>query len=81
MGVPVIGTNVGGLPEVVEHGRNGFLGAVGDVEAMAHGAVELLTDPDRYRAWSSAARARAEQFATAKVVPLYEELYAAVVAG
>lgn len=81
MGVPVIGTNVGGMPEVVEHGRNGFLGAVGDVEAMAHGAVELLTDPDRYRAWSTAARARAEQFATDKVVPLYEELYAAVVAG
>jgi N-acetyl-alpha-D-glucosaminyl L-malate synthase BshA len=81
MGVPVIGTNVGGLPEVVEHDRCGYLGAVGDVDDLAAGALALLTDADRYRAFSSAARERAALFATERVVPQYEDLYAAVVAG
>ncbi len=80
-GVPVIGARVGGLPEVVEHGVCGFLGEPGDADGMAAGALELLADPDRYRATSRAARARAAVFATDKVVPLYEEVYAAVTAG
>src|SRR6476469_1905070 len=43
-GVPVIGTSAGGLPEVVEDGRSGFLRPVGDVDGMAAAAVLLLTD-------------------------------------
>ena len=78
-GVPVVGTRVGGLPEVVEHGVSGFLGEVGDVDGLARGALELLTDAKRWRVASEAARARAERFDTAKVVPLYEEVYASVV--
>ena len=80
-GVPVIGARVGGLPEVVEHGASGYLGEAGNVEEMAAGALALLQDPERHRAASQAARARAELFATDKVVPLYEEVYARVVAG
>jgi len=78
-GVPVVGTRVGGLPEVVEHGVTGFLGEVGDVEGLARGALELLSDGERWRAASAAARARATQFDIRTVVPQYEELYAAVV--
>jgi N-acetyl-alpha-D-glucosaminyl L-malate synthase BshA len=78
-GVPVIGAMAGGLPEVVEHGVSGFLGPAGDVDAMAGGAVELLRDPARWRAASVAARERAKAFATERVVPQYEQLYAAVV--
>lgn len=77
-GVPVVGTRVGGLPEVVEHGVSGFLGAVGDVEGLARGAVELLRDRDRWRAASAAARARAARFDIETVVPRYEELYGTV---
>jgi N-acetyl-alpha-D-glucosaminyl L-malate synthase BshA len=80
-GVPVIGTNAGGLPEVVEHDVSGFLGPVGDVDALAAGAVELLRDGRRWKAVSAAARKRAAEFATGKVVPRYEELYAAVAGG
>jgi N-acetyl-alpha-D-glucosaminyl L-malate synthase BshA len=80
-GVPVVGTRAGGLPEVVEHGVSGFLGEPGDVEAMSAGAIELLLDKARHRAFSQAARKRAAHFAIEKVVPLYEELYASVVAG
>ena len=80
-GVPVIGANVGGLPEVVENGVNGFLGGPGDVDAMAKGALELLTDEARYTAFSEAARARSEHFSLKRVVPMYEEVYARVTGG
>ncbi len=80
-GVPVIGARVGGLPEVVEHGVSGFLGEPGDTDGMAAGALDLLADAERWRAASRAARARAALFATDRVVPRYEEVYAAVVAG
>jgi N-acetyl-alpha-D-glucosaminyl L-malate synthase BshA len=79
-GVPVIGARVGGLPEVVEHGVSGYLGEAGNVEDMASGALALLKDPDRHRAASEAARARAGLFATDKVIPRYEQVYARVVA-
>jgi N-acetyl-alpha-D-glucosaminyl L-malate synthase BshA len=77
-GVPVVGSRVGGLPEVVEHGVSGFLGEVGDVDGLARGAVELLRDPERWRAAAMAARTRAARFDVEKVVPQYEELYGTV---
>jgi N-acetyl-alpha-D-glucosaminyl L-malate synthase BshA len=80
-GVPVIGARVGGLPEVVEDGVSGVLADVGDVEAMARGAIALLQDPARHRAASLAARRRAADFATDKVVPLYEQIYGKVLGG
>lgn len=75
-GVPVIGTQSGGLEEVVESGDTGRLLPVGDVDGMAAAAVELLTDRDLWRRMSEAARARAmEKFAAERVVPLYESYY------
>ena len=80
-GVPVIGARVGGLPEVVEHGVSGFLGAPEDVDGMAQGALALLQDDSRYLAASHAARERAQMFAKEKVVPMYEKVYEQVVAS
>jgi len=80
-GVPVVGSNTGGLPEVVEHGVSGFLAPPGDVAAMATGALELLGDGAKWQAASLAARARAGAFATERVVPMYEQFYAAVADG
>jgi N-acetyl-alpha-D-glucosaminyl L-malate synthase BshA len=80
--VPVIATAVGGLPEVVEHGVTGFLHPVGDVEAMAASAVELLRDPERRRRFGREARRQAvERFAEAAIVERYRELYRRVVGG
>ena len=45
-GVPGIGTNIGGIPEVIDHGTNGYLVELGDVDAVAQYAIELLSDED-----------------------------------
>jgi glycosyltransferase involved in cell wall biosynthesis len=75
-GVPVIGTNVGGLPEVVEDGRSGFLRPVGDIDAMARAALELLRDPEKWSKFSTAARQRAvDAFPLETMVGRYRELY------
>lgn len=76
-GVPVLGYNVGGLPEVVASGVTGHLGAVGDIVGMARAAGEMLGSASRWQALSDAAVQRAVgQFATDRVLPLYEALYA-----
>jgi N-acetyl-alpha-D-glucosaminyl L-malate synthase BshA len=75
-GVPVVATAVGGVPEVVEDGKNGFLLPVGDVDGMARAALALLTDAARHAECRAAARRRAvEHFDTAFVVPRYEAYY------
>jgi len=71
-----IATNVGGVPEVIEHGKSGFLASVGDVDTMARYAVEILSDEPRLRRMGRdcriAARAR---FCTNKIIPEYENFY------
>ena len=57
-GVPVIGTDAGGLPEVVRDGETGVLCAVGDVDGMAEAAIAILSDRDRWQAMSSSRRGR-----------------------
>ena len=58
--VPAIATDVGGVPEVIEHGRSGFLAPVGDVETMARCAIEILSDEKRLREMGKVARWEAQ---------------------
>jgi N-acetyl-alpha-D-glucosaminyl L-malate synthase BshA len=75
-GLPVIGTSAGGLPEVVEDGKTGFLRPVGDVDGMAQAALTLLRDPGRWESFSREARRRAvEEFPTDAAVAQYRKLY------
>jgi N-acetyl-alpha-D-glucosaminyl L-malate synthase BshA len=75
-GVPVVGTNAGGLPEVVQDGVTGALCAVGDVEGMASEAIAILRDRERWREMSTvAARDARERFALDDVVEQYESFY------
>jgi L-malate glycosyltransferase len=75
-GVPVVASDVGGLPEVVVPGETGYLLPVGDVEGMAAKAVELLTDPARLSLFRTQARRRAERhFDGARIIPQYESFY------
>ncbi len=81
-GVVPLGTTVGGVPELITHGQDGFLTAVGDVEAMAVHAADLLGDLDRCRAMGRAARRTAEErFSTELIIPKYEAMYRRVVEG
>jgi N-acetyl-alpha-D-glucosaminyl L-malate synthase BshA len=75
-GVPVIGSNTGGLPEVVREGETGFLCDVGDVEAMSAAAVGVLRDRARWHAMSTlAAHDARERFSLDAIVGDYEAFY------
>jgi L-malate glycosyltransferase len=75
-GVPVVATNVGGLPELVLNDQTGFLCSVGDVEAMAAAALTILRDNDRWQAMSTLAAADARRrFSLDAIVAEYEAFY------
>jgi N-acetyl-alpha-D-glucosaminyl L-malate synthase BshA len=79
-GVPPVATRVGGLPELVTHGVDGFLEPVGDIAAQARRVVELLTDEDLHGKMAEAARRTAlERFSSAMIIPQYERYYEEVV--
>jgi N-acetyl-alpha-D-glucosaminyl L-malate synthase BshA len=79
-GVPVVASNVGGLPEVVRDNVTGFLKPVGDVEGMAASAVSVLKDGARWDAMSTSAAADARaRFAQDDIVAMYERFYEGVV--
>jgi N-acetyl-alpha-D-glucosaminyl L-malate synthase BshA len=74
--VPAIATKVGGVPELIQDGVNGRLFPVGEVEAMANAAVELLLDPDKLDTMATTARQTAQQsFCASKIIPKYEQYY------
>lgn len=58
-GLPVIGTNVGGVPDLIEHERTGFLAEPGDAKAIADLLAYLLDAPDALREMGRCARERA----------------------
>jgi len=80
--VPVVGTNVGGMPEVVEHGVDGFLVAPHDVAAAGKFAIDVLSRADRGREMGQLARVNArKKFCANDVIPQYEEYYKQVLAA
>ncbi|MDH4221988.1 MAG: N-acetyl-alpha-D-glucosaminyl L-malate synthase BshA [candidate division Zixibacteria bacterium] len=81
-GLPVIATNVGGLPEVVSDGIDGYLLPLGDVRSMAEKGIELLSSENRLRNFKENCRKKAvERFDSRLIVPLYEEYYEKVIGG
>jgi N-acetyl-alpha-D-glucosaminyl L-malate synthase BshA len=79
--VPSISTRVGGVPELIEDGRNGLLFNVGDVDAMSAATIALLGDESRLTAISRAARKTAQDhFCASRIIPLYESYYDRVIA-
>lgn len=74
--VPVVGTNTGGLPEVVEDGVSGFLHAPGDTDAMADSIRKLLSDDKLVQKMGEAARERAvSRFRREALLPVWEQYY------
>jgi N-acetyl-alpha-D-glucosaminyl L-malate synthase BshA len=78
--VPAIATRVGGIPELINDGENGLLYEVGDVDAMAKGAIALLSDPAKPETMAAAARKTAqEHFCASRIIPQYEAYYERIV--
>jgi len=75
-GVPPVATRVGGVPELITDGVDGYLEKVGDTDAQARRVVDLLTDGDLFAEIASAARETAlTRFCTEKIIPQYENYY------
>lgn len=73
--VPVVSSNIGGLPEVNIQGETGYLCDLDDVECMGDYAVKILSDENLHKQLSQNARKRAEEFEMSKVVTQYEQYY------
>lgn len=74
--VPVVASNTGGIPEVVDDGETGYLSAIGDTAKMSRDAARLVRDADLRREMGRAARRSAiNRYSTDKVIPRYIEFY------
>ena len=74
-GVPVIATNSGGLPELVEDGISGFLCDVGDIDSMASSVLKILSNEEVFRRYRSSTLERAQTFRIDSVLPKYINIY------
>jgi glycosyltransferase involved in cell wall biosynthesis len=75
-GLPVVGTAVGGVPELVASGRHGILVPPGEPAALARAMEFLCLNPEARRSMGAAARARARrEFTLQRMVDAYEDLY------
>ncbi|UCE02314.1 MAG: glycosyltransferase [Candidatus Latescibacterota bacterium] len=77
--LPLIGTRVGGVPEVIEEGHNGILVQPRAPEELAAAMLRVLEDPETAQRWGRASRERAErEFGVQRMVRLHEKLFTAL---
>ena len=81
-GVPVVGTNIGGIPEVIEHGKTGFVCQVGDIDSVVHHCLEILTNSSVQQMMSEQSIIRVQNyFSSQLIVSQYEQIYVQTVRG
>jgi glycosyltransferase involved in cell wall biosynthesis len=80
-GLPVVATDVGGIPEQVVDGRNGYLVPPGKLAALAARITRLLAEPDLRRKMGAVARRRARTWSSAKMVADIDTLYRTLLRG
>jgi L-malate glycosyltransferase len=75
-GVPVVSSDIGGLPELNVHGETGFLCPLADIDALTEATRRILLDDDLHARMAAAARRRAvEEFDLERIIPRYERHY------
>ncbi|UOQ47596.1 N-acetyl-alpha-D-glucosaminyl L-malate synthase BshA [Gracilibacillus caseinilyticus] len=75
-GVPCVGSNIGGIPEVIADGETGFIEELGDTEAFASRVLELLQNKQKWQQFSENAIERVtHRFSSEKIRKQYESLY------
>lgn len=77
--VPVVSTNIGGLPEVNIEGKTGYLCNVGDIDAMADRVLTILENPETHQKFRKAAFEHAKTFDIENILPVYEEYYKEII--
>jgi L-malate glycosyltransferase len=79
-GVPTVATNVGGIPEVITHGHDGFLCECGNIQQMADATLALVRDPALRQQFAGRGRKTAEsRFSAPTIVAEYENHYQRVI--
>lgn len=75
-GVPCIGTNIGGIPEVIKDNYNGYICDLGDIHEISKKAVELLINKEKHQTFSENALTTPKKYFYSKdIVDQYEQLY------
>lgn len=79
MGLPVVASSVGGVPDLVRHGKDGFLHAADDVDGMAQSVLALMADAEMRNRFGEAGRQRVQgEFSLQKLgdraLRLYEDM-------
>jgi N-acetyl-alpha-D-glucosaminyl L-malate synthase BshA len=73
--VPVVSTDVGGLPEINIPGVTGYMSEVGDIDSMSQQAIEILKDEKILKGFKERSAEHAKKFDIHNIVPQYEQLY------
>ena len=75
-GVPCIGTNVGGMPEVIQHGETGYICELGDIEDISSKAILLLSNQQLHQEFANnGVLVVNKKFRAEQIVGQYEQLY------
>jgi glycosyltransferase involved in cell wall biosynthesis len=74
-GLPIVTTRAGGIPEMIEHGRNGLLADIGDEDALAANVLQLLRQPELAQQIARTARTWVEQFSWRRILPQLLQTY------
>jgi glycosyltransferase involved in cell wall biosynthesis len=80
MGIPVVTTNVGGIPDLLDHGENALFVSDEDDEAMAQAILSLLNDPDLAGRLSAGGRRLAERSSWEQILPQWEQVFIDIMA-
>lgn len=79
-GVPCVGTNIGGIPEVIRHNETGLIYPVGDIEGISNGCIELISDKERLNEYrKNGCELVRNYFSSKEIVNQYEDIYYKVV--
>ncbi len=77
--LPVIATNTGGLPEVIDHDKNGFLSPVGDIDSMSRNMISLFKNEKMLLDFKRSALDKAKLFDIQYILPKYEQFYQSII--
>jgi glycosyltransferase involved in cell wall biosynthesis len=79
VGRPVIGTRIGGIPEIIDDGVNGYLVEPQNPQQIAEKVLQLFLDEELLITLGRNARQKAETFSVEKHVDILEKVYAKII--